>query len=846
MASGPQTDFRKLFETVPGLYLVLAPDLRIVAASDAYLRATLTERDRIVGRHIFDVFPDNPADPHPTGVRNLGASLRRVLEGRTQDAMAVQKYDIRRPMAEGGGFEVRYWSPVNSPVLGEDGRVEYIIHRVEDVTEFVRIEQRGSEKERLAAELEARMQKMATEILVRGREIQAANEELRKANSEVARRESDLAAMNERLKELDRLKTRLFANLSHEFRTPLTLILGPVTRLIAEGGLRSDQAGELETVARNARELLLQVNNLLDLARMDAGRLSPRYRAVDLSQVVRVAAADFEAAASTRRVALVVTAPRPLRARTDPELVRRIVANLLSNALKFAPPESTIRCGLEAEGSGAVLSVSDAGPGIPPSQRGRIFERFFQIEKAEDPSAGTGLGLAIVKEVVEALLGSVEAGESEEGGARFLVTLPLAPPENAATPGAPETPEIDCEAHGVLEEMPATMPACDSRPEGSLASVPASRPAAGAAGRPEVLLVEDNPDLRRHVSSLLEPAYAVTCAGDGLEGVRLAIERRPAAIVSDVMMPRMDGERFVAEIRRHEALAGVPILMLTARADDDLRVRLLRSGAQDYVVKPFHAEELIARIDNLVKGAKAEVYRQASQLKDQFLDLVSHELRTPLNAIKGFAGVLADEVGGPLNPSQEQYVAEIVAGANRLKGLIDDVLDLSGFLAGSVPVAACRVDARTVVDDAVNTLHERLLAKEIRLDLDIEDPCPVRGDAARIVQALERLLSNAAEWSPRASVVRIRVRDALDGVLFEVVDSGPGIAADQKANLFRPFSQVDMSRARPKEGAGLGLALAKAIVDAHGGSVGVSSEAGAGSTFWFSVPAWPGATSTGE
>ncbi|HYE77138.1 MAG TPA: histidine kinase dimerization/phospho-acceptor domain-containing protein, partial [bacterium] len=187
----PTPDFRALFEAAPGSYLVLSPDFTIIAVSDAYLRDTMTRREEILGRGLFEVFPDNPEDPAATGVRNLSASLQRVLELRRPDTMAVQKYDIRRPDADGGGFEERYWSPVNCPVCDEDGRVKYIIHRVEDVTEFVRLKAQGTEQE--------------AEILRRSLELRDANEELRDAN----------AAKNDFL-----------SRMSHELRTPLAAISG--------------------------------------------------------------------------------------------------------------------------------------------------------------------------------------------------------------------------------------------------------------------------------------------------------------------------------------------------------------------------------------------------------------------------------------------------------------------------------------------------------------------------------------------------------------------------------------------------------------------------------------------
>jgi len=212
-------DFRTLFESAPGLYLVLNPALHIVAVSDAYLHATMTERDAILGRDLFDVFPDNPDDPRATGEANLRSSLRRVLEHRRPDAMAVQKYDIRRPESEGGGFEERHWSPVNSPVLGPAGDVLYIIHRVEDVTEFVRLKQQDLEQHEIAEQLRLRAGSMEAEIYRRAQEIQDANRQLRELQAgleeRVRERTAELKSANARLGESEARYRLLFRSSPH-------------------------------------------------------------------------------------------------------------------------------------------------------------------------------------------------------------------------------------------------------------------------------------------------------------------------------------------------------------------------------------------------------------------------------------------------------------------------------------------------------------------------------------------------------------------------------------------------------------------------------------------------------
>ncbi|MEP0790220.1 MULTISPECIES: hybrid sensor histidine kinase/response regulator [Cyanophyceae] len=211
-------DFRTLFESVPGLYLVLMPDFTIVAVSDAYLRATMTKREEILGRGIFDVFPDNPDDPSATGVRNLKASLESVLQNRVADTMGVQKYDIRRPESEGGGFEEKYWSPINSPIFGENEEIAYIIHRAEDVTEFVRLKQLGIEQHKLTEELQARTQQMEAEIFLRAQELQDVNRQLRAANEELAKARDEAHTAQEQIASILESVTEAFIGLDREWR----------------------------------------------------------------------------------------------------------------------------------------------------------------------------------------------------------------------------------------------------------------------------------------------------------------------------------------------------------------------------------------------------------------------------------------------------------------------------------------------------------------------------------------------------------------------------------------------------------------------------------------------------
>ncbi len=372
----PMPDFKILFDALPALILVLDPGLNIVAATNAYLEATLTRRDEIVGRHLFDVFPDNPDDPSADSIRNTRASMQRVLQNRVADTMVVQRHDVRRPASEGGGFEVRYWSPVNSPVLNADGSLAYIMHRVENVTEFVQMKQHGVEQAKMTDELREHSMKREAELYSRSREVAESNAGLKRANDELAR-------LYAKTRELNELKTRFFSNMSHELRTPLTLILGPLNRVLQDGDLSDDPLRRLRIVRRNALLLQRHVNDLLDIAKLEAGRMQLACARTDLARLARVAASYFHAVADERHIQLSVDTPDELIAEVDAGKLERMLVNLLSNAFKFTPDGGTIRLSLASGNDGARIEVADSGP-VP--LRDAVFERFSQGDSGTERS----------------------------------------------------------------------------------------------------------------------------------------------------------------------------------------------------------------------------------------------------------------------------------------------------------------------------------------------------------------------------------------------------------------------------------------------------------------------------
>ncbi|WP_441286631.1 ATP-binding protein [Sorangium sp. KYC3313] len=607
-------DFRALFEGLPGCYLVLRPDFTVIAVSDAYVQATSTRREELLGRDIFDAFPDNPDDPHATGTRNLRASLERVLETRAPDSMAVQKYDIQRPGAEEGGFEERYWSPMNSPVVGPDGDVAYIIHRVEDVTEFVRLKQRGIEQTRRTEELKTRAERVEAEVFLRAQEIQRANEQLRVAN--------------EQLNRLDELKTRFFSNLSHEFRTPLTLMLCPIDELltIAPGSLTGRQRELVELARRNARRLLKLVNNLLDFARLEAAGMQVTYEALDLSALTTEVASAFRGPVERAGLRLVVDCPAlPERVYVDREMWEKIVLNLVSNAFKFTF-EGEIAISLRWCGDHVRLEVSDTGIGIDAEELPRIFERFHRIQGARGRShEGSGIGLAFVRELVSFHMGDVHAASEVGRGSTFTVRIPAGSARVAAERVGAER-ELGMTAVTVqafVEEasqwVSGPAPSAELPLEPPASAGPA-RPAEGPAGH--VLLVEDNRDMRSYLRDLLATRWTVEAVENGEAALCAARARVPDLVLTDVMMPGLDGFGLLEALRADPTTRLVPVVLLSARSGEASRVHGAEAGADDYLVKPFSVRELLARV-----GGRIEIARLRRQVDEDVERLRESEQR---------------------------------------------------------------------------------------------------------------------------------------------------------------------------------------------------------------------------
>ena len=427
----------------------------------------------------------------------------------------------------------------------------------------------------------------------------------------------------EALAELDRAKTAFFSNVSHEFRTPLTLMLGPLEELLSVDGSAEDMRTQAELAHRNGTRLLRLVNSLLDFSRIEAGRIRATYIPTDLARFSAEIASSFRSAIERAGMALDLKCePLPEAVYVDREMWEKVLLNLISNAFKF-----TLDGGISVsvtpsdDRRWATIEVRDTGIGIAEHEIPKLFERFHRIEGVQGRSyEGSGIGLALVHELVK-LHGGRIAVESTPGvGTAFTVALPFGhehlPPEHVRA-GLSEEADV-VRAHEFVEEAMRWLP--DGGPgleiDGELSvpglgAIAAQAPAAQPAGK-RVLLADDNADMRAYVRRLLQSqGYLVDMAGDGEAALSAARARKPDLVLTDVMMPRLDGFGLLKRIRSDPSLAEVPILMLSARAGEEAKVEGLEAGADDYLIKPFAARELLARVHSNIQ--MAEVRREANR-----------------------------------------------------------------------------------------------------------------------------------------------------------------------------------------------------------------------------------------
>ncbi|HEU4712132.1 MAG TPA: ATP-binding protein [Pyrinomonadaceae bacterium] len=654
----------------------------------------------------------------------------------------------------------------------------------------------------------------------------------------------------EALAEIDRAKTAFFSNVSHEFRTPLTLMLGPLEDALTEEGLLPVVRERLDVAHRNSVRLLQLVNSLLDFSRIEAGRIEAVYEPVDLCTLTKELASVFRSAIEKAGLTFVVDcSPTVSSVYVDREMWEKIVFNLLSNAFKFTF-EGEIRVTLREIDDRVELAVSDTGTGIPDDELPHLFERFHRVRGARGRSyEGSGIGLALVQELVKLHGGVVTVTSELDRGSTFTVSMPTG---SAHLPGdrlgaARTLVSTGLRREAYVQEVVKWLPVNGHD------DLPAWEDASSI--RPRVLLADDNADMREYVRRLLATRYDVEAVGDGEAALKAARANKFDLVLSDVMMPKLDGFGLLHALRADERTRTIPVILLSARAGEESRVEGMGAGADDYLVKPFSARELMARVDAHVhlqreRKQSEEKLQQlmaleqkarasaelSNRVKDEFLAMLSHELRTPLNAIVGWTHLLKSGTLGEKDLARGIDVIDRNATAQR--AIIDELLDVSRIITGKLKLELTPIDPAVVIDAAVDAIRPAALAKNIEIVTSIErNRGLVFAEAVRLQQVIWNLLSNAVKFTPKGGRIDAELRALRNAFEIIIRDTGEGITADFLPYIFDRFSQADTSSRRKHGGLGVGLSIVRSLVELHGGEVSAASEGeGQGATFTIRLP----------
>lgn len=680
----------------------------------------------------------------------------------------------------------------------------------------------------------------------------------------IERTKADLERANLKLQNLDRTKSQFFANITHELRTPLTMILAPLESMLAGdfGQLTALQRSYLEANWRNGVRLLRLINDLLDLAKLEDGFMRLRIEHADLKALLEEVVAYARPLAARKRLTLdlkIEHAPDQLY--VDSEKLERVFVNLLSNALKFTE-KGGITISVSGESDAVRIAIEDTGIGMASDQIPMLFTRFNQGDASITRRfGGTGIGLAYAKEIVDLHGGHISVVSEPKTGSCFTVHLkagadsvPERLRDRRIGPGSPDRPKRrdDQEpvewAQRLQRQLEYRFAEIDQVTERRLVSRGGTAPANAA----RVLVVEDNTEILELINLQLRDKYGVLVATDGKQGLEAARRESPDVIVTDFMMPEMDGLSMLKELRADAKLANVPVVMLTARNQLEERLTAREAGADVYLEKPFSPRELEAAIKRLLE-------KQGRQVQDimrahvQGLEIVSaglaHEIHNPLTFIKNANLLIAENVSkvrdilGSINGLDPERTAALEKAKQRIDRMVESggrgvqriekVVDLiRRYARDGFPTDVSDV----TIDEAVAEVSE-LVAPRVDTDgqvtLDLGAPAAaVRAIPEELNQIIRSLVENACESAGPTGRVEVRTRAVGAQVVIEVIDNGPGIAPENVAKIFSPFFTT-----KTGSGRGLGLAVVHIVIQRLGGTIDVSSTPGVQTVFRIKLPA---------
>ena len=670
-------------------------------------------------------------------------------------------------------------------------------------------------------------------------------------------------------REYDRLKTEFFSNISHELRTPLTMILTPVERILdrQRGSLPAGAATMLEMVRVNAGRLLELINKLLDFSKLEAGRMELKPAALDINALVQDLGAAARPLAESRGIELAVTTDSDLPVfAADKDKIDIVVSNLLSNAVKFTPSGGRVTLETLRTDDRAWISVSDTGIGINESDYERIFDRFVQVDGSSSREfSGTGLGLSLAKELIDLHGGRIYVKSEMGKGTRFWFDLPLTPCTD---------PLVAAESGGSASRR-TRFADLDSCVEDDTATNNERTPPAGADVA-KVLVVDDTVEMRALVGDILSEHYRVLFARDGAEGMEMTLRHLPDLIISDVMMPRVDGQEFCRRVRDNPETAHIPFVLLTARTESAMKVRGLDCGADDYLTKPFDEEELQARVRSLLKLRRLhqDLDRRNRELESAYRDLTAMQGQLihseKMSSLGQLVAGLAHEINNSIN-AVYNGIKPLTASTHRLQGLLSPLLageawqcdpetrnDVEGIfrrllsLAGVIENGATRT-ARIIADLKTFShpgkedfddfdLHESLdmclnllfsqVKHRISLRREYGNVETIHGPHGHLNQVFMNILNNAQQAIENEGEITVTTRQEGDRISVSIRDTGPGISADILGRIFDPF----FTTKDPGLGTGLGLSISYGIISRLGGRIDCRTTLGEGTEFVVTFP----------
>jgi signal transduction histidine kinase len=688
-------------------------------------------------------------------------------------------------------------------------------------------------------------------------------------NYELEKNRKSLEETNRKLVELDQFKSRFFANVSHELRTPLTLLLAPLESLILKYRDRLDSAARetLLTMQSNGMRLLKLINDLLDLIRLESGRLQVKSEIIALPEFINGLASAVRQISVTKKITLETKVdPALVAILGDHDKLEKIALNLLFNALKFTPDGGRIWLLVEKQGNEYALIVKDSGVGIAEKSLPFVFERFWQEDSSSKRKfQGAGIGLALVKELVEIQNGTVTVQSQENKGATFTVRLPylkadivegkMAISARSAAPTDQAEHSEEWLVH--LYRRAELFPTLAVAKQNTEATTFLRR-----TQRPLVLVADDEPDMRRFLKSQLEEDYEIVEAVDGLDATNKTHDVMPDLILLDLMMPNKDGLQVCRELREYAPTAGIPIILLTARADEEAKFDALQMGANDFLAKPFSSVELQARVKNLIERHRDQ--RKLSKQNEELSDAIEHIKETELQLVQSeklsslgrlSAGII-HEINNPLNysltglyalrnkgkifpPEQraefDVIVNDVEEGIKRVRNIVSDLRTFTHPGGGTgEPVE--------VADTILAAM--RFLAGEWKDKVTIHQQVPPEqllwANRNKLIHILVNLVQNAIDALGEKTFVegdkpQIWITGQTIGTRSQVVvrDNGPGIEKKVEDKIFDPF----FTTKDPGKGMGLGLSICYRIVQGYGGTISVRSERGQFCEFTLDFPA---------